>query len=193
MFQRDEVGDLLASDYVIETGQGPSVGGKPPTNLSINDSGRQLVCLDLSGAEFTGALVDLRGTITCRVSAQLAGQRGEAAIAVAAALIDSLLATASSPVLGISIGTPGLVDPENGIVLRSVNLGWLDIPLRSRLAFLWRWLWRGRNRPCRSCSWWRGMQLRQSWLSGNYQQHASHVGQGPLFWWQIHHRLVIIR
>lgn len=127
------VTELLDSDYVVETGQGPSAGGKPPTNLSINDSGRQLICLDLSGAEFTAALVDLRGTITNRVSAQLADQRGEAAMAIAAALIDSLLSSASSPVLGISLGTPGLVDPENGIVLRSVNLGWIDVPLRSRL------------------------------------------------------------
>lgn len=127
------VSDLLAGDFVIETGQGPSVGGKPPTILSINDVGRQLICLDLSGDEFTGALVDLRGNIRHKVSAQLEDQRGEAAVSIASALIDSLLSVASSPVLGIGLGTPGLVDPENGIVLRAVNLGWSDLPLRSRL------------------------------------------------------------
>lgn len=128
------VSELLADGYIVETGQGPSVGGKPPTFLAVNPSGRQLVCLDLSGAEFRGALVDLQGNILHQASAQLAEQRGEAAVAATTALAASLLSIATAPVLGIGIGSPGLVNPRQGIVLRSINLGWSNLPLRDRLA-----------------------------------------------------------
>ncbi|MEZ4519905.1 MAG: ROK family transcriptional regulator [Chloroflexota bacterium] len=126
------VADLLASDYVIETGIGPSVGGKPPTFLAVKETGRQLICLDLSGAEFRGALVDLQGTIIHRVTSQLADRRGEAVLATAADMVASLQSIASAPVLGIAVATPGLVDPRNGVVLRAVNLDWRDMPLRSQ-------------------------------------------------------------
>jgi predicted NBD/HSP70 family sugar kinase len=128
------VADLLDSGYILETGQGPSVGGKPPTYLTANNAARQLVCLDLSGAEFRAALVDWRGTVLHRAAAQLIDQRGEAAVAAGAALVASLLDRATAPVLGIGVGTPGLVDPGRGVVLRSVNLGWDHLPLRDRFA-----------------------------------------------------------
>jgi predicted NBD/HSP70 family sugar kinase len=128
------VADLLDSGYILETGTGPSVGGKPPTYLTANNAARQLVCLDLSGSEFRAALVDWRGTVLHRAAAQLIDQRGEAAVAAGAALVASLLDRATAPVLGIGVGTPGLVDPGHGIVLRSVNLGWDHLPLRDRFA-----------------------------------------------------------
>ncbi len=126
------VAELLANNYVVEAGLGPSVGGKPPTNLAINQAGHHMICLDLSGAEFQGALIDMRGTVVHRVAAQLDDQRGETAVAAAAALIASLQSVSSASILGIAIGTPGLVDPQNGVVLRAVNLGWLNLPLRDR-------------------------------------------------------------
>lgn len=37
------------------------------------------------------------------------------------------------PLFGIGIGVPGLVDIANGILLFAPNLGWQDLPLRSRI------------------------------------------------------------
>lgn len=128
------VGDLLDAGYIHETGPGPSLGGKPPTFLSANENGRQLIALDLSGSEFRAALVDWRGRIRHRAAAQLTDPRGEPALSAGAALVASLLAVANAPVLGIGVGTPGLVDPRTGVVLRSVNLDWHDLPLRDRFA-----------------------------------------------------------
>ena len=48
-------------------------------------------------------------------------------------LIDELIAATDRPLLGIGIGTPGLMDPPNGVVRRAVNLDWHDLPLRSLL------------------------------------------------------------
>lgn len=46
------VADLLENNLVVETGQGPSAGGKRPTLLTINGQGRHLIAIDLSGANF---------------------------------------------------------------------------------------------------------------------------------------------
>jgi predicted NBD/HSP70 family sugar kinase len=55
------------------------------------------------------------------------------ALALVYKLIDELNAATTSPLLGIGIGTPGLMDPVNGVVRRAVNLDWQDLPLRALL------------------------------------------------------------
>ena len=37
-------------------------------------------------------------------------------------------------VLGVGTGAPGPLDTKRGIVLLTPNLGWVDMPLRSRIA-----------------------------------------------------------
>ena len=123
---------LLESGLVIETGPGPSAGGKRPTLLSINEDGPCLLTLDLSGDDYRGALVTLRGHVIRRATLPAAARRGEAALACVYQLGDKLLPT--GPLLGIGVATPGLVDPHRGIVLRAVNRDWTDVPLGQRLA-----------------------------------------------------------
>jgi predicted NBD/HSP70 family sugar kinase len=48
-------------------------------------------------------------------------------------LAERLMEACSSPILGIGVGTPGLVDPNSGAVHRAVNLNWTDVPLQDML------------------------------------------------------------
>jgi len=127
------VSELLDSDLILETGQGPSSGGKPPTLLSIKNDAYQLMCIDLGSQEFRGAIVNLDGGIVDRVAFSIEGHTGEAAFQFVYKLINILMDLSSKPLLGIGIATPGLVDPHQGIVLRSVNLGWIELPLKKLL------------------------------------------------------------
>jgi predicted NBD/HSP70 family sugar kinase len=127
------VASLIEEELVIETGQGQSAGGKRPTLLSIDGDGRALLAVDLSGAEFRAARLNLKGEVTDRAVLPAAGLRGEEVLERVFQLVETLLAGVSSPLLGIGVATPGLVDPHNGVVLRSVNLGWVDLPLRDLL------------------------------------------------------------
>lgn len=120
---------LIDEGLVVEAGTGPSVGGKPPTMLGVPEAGRHLLCLDLSGANFRGAVIDLRGEIHHREAVPVAGARGTAALALVVDLIDRLEQAAAAPLLGIGVATPGLVDPGEGVVRRAVNLGWSDVAL----------------------------------------------------------------
>jgi predicted NBD/HSP70 family sugar kinase len=130
----DLVADLIAEGLVIETGQREDARpGKPATMLDLNRQAFQIIGIDLSGyAEFRGALLDLDGQITDRVEVPLAGSIGRDATAKVAAIIETLLERATLPILGIGVGSPGVVD-LGGVVLSAPNLGWAGEPLQVRL------------------------------------------------------------
>ncbi len=127
------VSDLLESELVVETGQGPSAGGKRPTLLSVNSDARHLLALDLSGDEFRALALNLNGEIEARAGLPTHGARGDEALRIVFRLAEDILAQTDSPLLGLAVATPGLVDPDNGIVLRAVNPGWVNLPLRDLL------------------------------------------------------------
>lgn len=128
------VAGLLEEGMVEEIGYGPSVGGKPPTMLRLVEDSRHLIGLDLSGSEFRGSVINLRGQIRHRVTLSMIGCVGDDALNLVHQLLDNLLQATDMPLIGIGIGSPGIVDPNNGIVEQAVNLGWHHLPLRNLLA-----------------------------------------------------------
>lgn len=127
------VSDLLHDQLVAETGLGPSAGGKPPTLLEVNTNAHRLLCLDLGSREFRGTLINLRGGVTERAHFATEGKTGQQALELVYRLVEHLRAVSPVPLLGIGIGTPGLVEPKTGVVRQAVNLDWHDLPLKARL------------------------------------------------------------
>jgi predicted NBD/HSP70 family sugar kinase len=125
---------LLEQGLIREIGFGTSAGGKPPTLLALNQRGRDIVALDLGRRPFRAALVDLGGRIHERVDSPVDDHplRAEIARKKAAELIEDVLARAAAPVLGIGVGTPGVVDVD-GRVIESANLAWHHLDLASDL------------------------------------------------------------
>lgn len=134
---RTSVGELVAEleqeGLAREVGRGPSTGGKQPTLVSLVDNAREVVTLDLGERTFTAALLDLRGEVRERVSRDLDGRDGDAAISIVYGLIDDLLTRPHQPILGIGVGAPGIVDAD-GTIRWAVNLSWTDLPLGVMLA-----------------------------------------------------------
>ncbi|WP_084104992.1 ROK family transcriptional regulator [Demequina sp. NBRC 110056] len=127
----DLVADLIEENLVVELGIRPdSRPGKPATLLDINRSGFSIIGLDLShNAAFRGVVTNLDGTVLERAEASVAGVTGDAALDAVCALLDELLARASAPVIGIGIGSPGIVDLD-GTVVSAPNLHWQDLPMQ---------------------------------------------------------------
>ncbi|WLT31016.1 ROK family transcriptional regulator [Geothrix sp. PMB-07] len=128
------VTELIGTGLVKETGIAPSTIGKPAIYVDFDAHARQLICVDLSGDEFQGALVNLKGDVLLRHALPVEGRKGEAALQLAHRLVEGLWAEATVPVLGIGIGTPGPVDTEKGIIRQAVNLGWTNLDLRESLG-----------------------------------------------------------
>jgi len=130
----DLISDLIAEGLVVELGIRAGLRpGKPATVLDLNRSGFNVIALDLSkDATFGGAVTDLDGTVLHRHEADVAGITGQAAIDAVIAVLDALVAAATVPVLGVGVGSPGIVDAR-GVVLRAPHLGWADVPLQDVL------------------------------------------------------------
>jgi N-acetylglucosamine repressor len=118
---------------IYETDRATPSRGRTPILLGVVPDGRHIIALDLANDEFRGAVVNLRNDILYSTTVRLAGSGGDEALDLIYDLVDNLLAWhpegTRRPVLGIGIGTPGLVDSPNGVVVRAVNLEWQNLPL----------------------------------------------------------------
>ncbi|MCM3779553.1 ROK family transcriptional regulator [Microbacterium hydrocarbonoxydans] len=132
----DLVAEFIADGIVIEMGVRETVGpGKPPILIDIDRVGHQIIGIDLSApSAFTGALLSLDGDVIGRREVpRPETPDGDAAYAALLQLARELVADATQPILGVGIGTPGVVRPD-GMVLSSPNLGWSDLPLEAKLG-----------------------------------------------------------
>ena len=134
----DLVAELIAEGRVRDAGTAEQAGpGKPATLVDLDRAGLLTVAVDLSvPARLQAAVVDVTGEVLHRVERAGAADVGSGRgldPAVVLDLVREVLAAAPHPVLGIGIGTPGLVDPE-GTVRTAPNLGWTDVALRDLVA-----------------------------------------------------------
>jgi N-acetylglucosamine repressor len=125
----DIVFDLIEEGLVHEIGVGQSSVGKNPILLSIVEDSRFVIGLDLAQNQFSGALLNLRGRILKTVSIPVNDHTGEEALALVYEIVDQLVKAATQPLVGIGVGTPGLVNTNEGIVINAVNLNWQNLPL----------------------------------------------------------------
>lgn len=131
----DLVAELIGEGLVVELGQREDARpGKPATLIDIDRTGFHIVALDLSEhTRFRGAVLDLDGGVVAQAEVALDGATGERAVELVLELLDGLLALTNARVLGIGVGSPGVVEP-NGVVHSAPNLGWTDLSLQERLA-----------------------------------------------------------
>ncbi len=125
----DIVAIFLDEGLVSEIGIGSSIGGKSPILLSLVEDSRYLVGLDLAHNQFRGAIVNLRGKIRELVTLPVNSNNGDEALDLVYEILDQLMSASCLPLVGIGIGTPGLVNISEGLVVNAVNLDWKDLPL----------------------------------------------------------------
>lgn len=130
----DLVGRLITEGLVRELGApAESRVGKPPTLVGFEPGARHIVCVDVSGDDTVrGAVLDLAGEVRLRRNWAIGDRRGEAAFELVHDCVAELIASAGAPVLGVGVGSPGVVD-AGGTVLDAPNLGWHGVPLAESL------------------------------------------------------------
>lgn len=132
----DLVAEFIADGIVVEIGIRETVGpGKPPILIDIDRVGHQIIGLDLSDPNvFSGAVLSLDGDVLERREVPRPDLPDtDAAYAATLELARSLVEASTQPLLGVGIGTPGVVRPD-GLVLSSPNLGWTNFPLEAKLG-----------------------------------------------------------
>lgn len=129
----DVVNGLLKEGLVDEIGRGESIGGKTPILLSIVPDSRYLIGLNLAQDKFIGAIVNLRGDIKETVEIKVNDNDGDTALELVYQILDQLIRKKIKPIVGIGVGTPGLVNTREGLIVNAVNLAWKDLPLGNLL------------------------------------------------------------
>jgi predicted NBD/HSP70 family sugar kinase len=138
----DLVAELLSEGLVIELGQRESARpGKPAVLLDINRTAHQIIGVDLSDHDrFRGAVMDLDGELLHSADVPLEDGDGRVAtgaeaLAKVVELVQRLVDSATAPILGIGVGSPGVVD-LTGTILTAPNLGWTGVTLQNDLHLL---------------------------------------------------------
>ncbi|MDR1264992.1 MAG: ROK family transcriptional regulator [Propionibacteriaceae bacterium] len=128
------VAQLLADGLIAEAGPNQQVRpGKPGTRLDPVPEARDILALDLSNqSTLRGAVLDLRGRVLERRQQPLDKAQGPAALARVTALAHDLAAAAKHLVVGLGVGSPGLIAAD-GRILAATSLGWSDFELAGPL------------------------------------------------------------
>src|SRR6187549_1033379 len=129
----DLVAELIADQLVVEKGVREASGpGKPAMLVDLDRDGHRIVGIDLSGSDaFIGAVLTLDGDIVVRLEAPVPTGADDV-VETVVALARELVAESHAPVLGIGVGTPGVVD-DHGVILTAPNLGWVGFDLEGAL------------------------------------------------------------
>lgn len=128
----DLVGELISDGFVAEMGVREASGpGKPAILVDLDHAGHRIVGIDLSGSDaIIGAVLTLDGSIVVRREVPLPA--ADSVVETVVELARQLVAEAHAPVLGIGVGTPGVVD-DRGVILAAPNFGWVGFDLESAL------------------------------------------------------------
>lgn len=112
-----------------------------PHEITFNRSAPYSIGVDVGGTKIAAALVDAQGRISGVKTRRTDVSSPEKTLDSIASTVFEVINDANidpKDIKGVGLGIPGIVDPERGIGVASVNLQWRDVPvvqeLQSRLG-----------------------------------------------------------
>ncbi len=126
------VHEFIDEGVLEEVGEGASRGGRKPVLLRFNPDSFLVVGVEIEGDFIAASLMNLDLVIIKKTKKSLQDSSEFGVIREIVALVEDLTKEISDEkILGIGIAITGLV--EDGVVKRSVNLGWRNVPLEDLL------------------------------------------------------------
>ncbi|KUO51624.1 MAG: hypothetical protein APF76_13340 [Desulfitibacter sp. BRH_c19] len=133
------IDQLLKMDLLREVGEGDSGGGRKPILLEFNKEYGYVIGIDLSSENCRTALGDLLGNIIAMEQFSLPEDKdGEKIIEKIIYTIQEIFASypeTKNKLKAITVGTPGVIDPEANTVRLSPQFrGWDHLPVKQILS-----------------------------------------------------------
>ncbi|MFI2362803.1 ROK family protein [Promicromonospora sp. NPDC019610] len=131
----DLVSVLITEGLVEELGTRPGQRvGKPAILVGLRTDAYQIVAVDLTEhGHMRGAVLSLTGEIMVRRQLDIDGRTGDELVDLLTRFVRRLVAAASHPVIGVGVGSPGIITLD-GRVVEAPNRGWYDVPLAEILG-----------------------------------------------------------
>src|SRR6478609_2833195 len=128
------VARLIDEGIVREIGSGTSTGGRKPILLSIQETSRLAIGVEIDATVCRLLLVTLHGEHLVKLDMPLATPVIESVIEAIATGVEQLFIGQNRvSLLGCGVAIPGLVDRIHDTVDSPIRLGWSNVPLRSLL------------------------------------------------------------
>jgi predicted NBD/HSP70 family sugar kinase len=124
------VAEFLELRLIREVGIGPSVGGKPPILLDLDEDLYAVFGVQVSRGGYRIGAVSLRGRIIALHDGPI---EPDDVVDTLVDAVDALAAEVGRTVLSVGVAVPGVVDHE-GLIARSVAMQWSGFDLGGRLA-----------------------------------------------------------
>ena len=131
----DLVSVLITEGLVEELGSRPGQRvGTPAILVGLRTEAYQIVAVDLTEhGHMRGAVLSLTGQIQVRRQLDIDGRTGDELVDLLTRFVRRLVAAAGHPVIGVGVGSPGIIDLD-GRVVEAPNRGWYDVPLAEILG-----------------------------------------------------------
>lgn len=97
-----------------------------------NPDEKVVIGVDVGGTKIAAGIVDVGGNVLHSVRQPTDTRHTQASLDSIANTVQQLITEhgiARQDILGVGLGIPGLVDPQRGIGIASVNLNWRDVPV----------------------------------------------------------------
>lgn len=130
------VTQLVEAGIVRATTQAASSGGRRPALLEIDQTKLHAVGVELRQDQVAMALVNLGGEQVRREAFTPATLHPERLVADLARRVAAMIEEGGvdrASILGVGLAVAGVVERERGMVVRSVNLGWDNVPVAASL------------------------------------------------------------
>jgi len=103
--------------------------------MAVTVPNQLAIGIDVGATKIAGALVDRDGKVVAEQRTLTRVTEGPSVVIERIASVARELQTVSpAPVAGVGVGTPGYVDPHNGVVSYAVNMNWRDVYVVGELA-----------------------------------------------------------
>jgi predicted NBD/HSP70 family sugar kinase/biotin operon repressor len=130
------VRELMDEGIVWEVGSDASTGGRKPVNLAIKSEAAGVVGMRLQQGYVVVGIMDLNNDVRAQRRLAIDTSRPEKVVRLISNSLPELSLEANIPLdrcLRAGLASPGLINIETGILERSVNLGWQNVPIRYML------------------------------------------------------------
>jgi glucokinase-like ROK family protein len=119
------------------SGIGTSAGGRKPKLFKFNPNAFAAVGVDLRANRLIAVVTDLDARPLARIvhnyQGEVDGVEGARRIHEVTEQVIRSSGMPSEALVGLGVSVPGMIDAENGVVVKAVNLGWQQVPLRALL------------------------------------------------------------
>ncbi len=134
------VSHFLEAGLVQEIGQARTAVGRPRTLLQIVPDAYLAVGAEVGGETCRVVLTNLRAQPLVRQVGPLENPTPEETLQRLRSLVEAAIEGVDARrILGLGVSVPGVVEPVSGRVVRSVVLGWDEVPLGERLLQIFPW------------------------------------------------------